>query len=426
MVRRAAERRIARRRRRRRARRASVAALVLALGAVVAVVVGAGEHATVRARPDLGRGRSQLAGRGARTPSGVRAAHRGALSVGREPVDALPFAPNPADRIPGPLAVPSMYADGLPCSTGCRPYGALTGWPLKPFHAEHGVRAGFNELRPDSLHVGIDIQARDGAAVYAVQPGVATVLTAVGPNARVQVGNYVYWHIAPSVRTGELVRPFHTVLGHVLPDYGHIAFSELDLAGGYVNPLRPGGSVLRPYVDHAHPEIARPEVSADGQVVAAVYSPQTFVQRTTYPTPVLAPAALAYRLETPAGTRMTPLEWTFRGTHLLPFVQRRLIYAPGAHAPGFWCFARRPLCVPHWLFRVAGGTTPPLPATLVPGRYRLTIYAWNWTDNVTALDTMVRRTATGWRPIGHFPAALSNDPGYGTTPLAAPSPLPSP
>jgi hypothetical protein len=333
-------------------------------------------------------------------------------SVGESLADTLPFAPNPADRATRPGEVPSLYADGLPCSAGCRPYGAEVGWPLAPFHAQHPIRAGLNELRADSLHVGVDIQARDGSAVYAVQPGVARVLAPSGPNARVQVGDYIYWHITPRVWTGELVIPFETVLGTVMAGYGHIAFSELGAGGQYVNPLRPGGTVLEPYVDRARPVIGAPSVAAGGQVIVAAYDPQNYVRRTTYLTPVLAPAAIAYRLYDTHGSAVTPLEWALRGTHLLSYLERSLIYAPGARAPGYACFATQPVCVPDWIYRVAGGLAPPLPPRLATGRYRLTVYAWDWADNKTALDTTVTMTATGWRPVGRFPTVLLHVPGY--------------
>jgi hypothetical protein len=329
-------------------------------------------------------------------------------------VFTLPFAPNPADRATRPLEVPSLYADGLWCSTGCRPYGAEIGWPLAPFHRQHPIRAGLNELRPRSLHVGVDMQARDGAAVYAVQPGVARVLAPSGPDARVQVGSYVYWHITPAVHSGELVTPFRTLLGTVMTGYGHIAFSEFDAAGRYLNPLRPDGTVLEPYVNRAAPVIGEPAVAAGGQLIVPAYSPQTFVRWTTYVTPVLAPAAVAYRLYDSRGIAVTPLEWTFRGTQLLPWADRSLVYAPGARAPGFACFATRSVCVPHWIYRVAGGWAPPLPSILAPGRYRLTIYAWDWADNKTALDTVLTMTTSGWRPKGRFPGALFHIPGYFT------------
>ncbi len=380
---------------------------ILAVGLALCEVLGSALRLT---GPDAGRAAERGGSRQDR--AGAQHSGRGLASVDGLPGNALPFPPNPADRVTRRGEVSSLYADGLPCSTGCRPYGAELGWPLAPFHRQHPIRAALNELRPRSLHVGVDIQARGGARVYAVQPGTAVVLKLSGPNARVEVGNYIYWHITPTVRTGELVTPFQMVLGTVMSGYGHIAFSELDAAGDYVNPLRPGGTVLEPYVDRAAPVIGSPAVAADGQVVVRAYSPQTFVQRTTYLTPVLAPAAIAYRLYDSHGTPLTLLEWALRGTHLLPWGERSLIYAPGAYAPGYGCFATRSVCVPDWVYRVAGGLAPPLPSTLAPGRYRLTIYAWDWADNRTALDTTVTVTAAGWGSLGRFPSRLFHIPGY--------------
>ncbi|MBV9354831.1 MAG: hypothetical protein JO023_04825 [Chloroflexi bacterium] len=259
-----------------------------------------------------------------------------------------------------------------------------------------------------------------------MQPGVAEVLAPNGPNARIQVGNYIYWHINPQVSTGELVIPFKTVLGTVMAGYGHMAFSEIGADGQYADPLRPEGSVLRPYVDRAAPVIGTPSVSSDGQVVVSAYDPQTFIRKTTYFTPVLAPAAIAYRLYDSQRVAVTPLEWSFRGTHLLQFAQRSLIYAPGAHAPGYGCFASRSVCVPQWSYRVADGLAPPLPVGLAPGHYRLTIYAWDWADNTTALDTTLTLTSAGWRPIGRFPSSLLHAPGYLDRQLLLPPALPAP
>jgi hypothetical protein len=374
---------------------------LLAVGAILACLAGLGVTlGSISATPT----RAAQPARATVPPRPARTGH--------DPT--FPFAPDPADRPVHPDEVPSLYADGLSCSTGCRPPGAQIGWPLVPFHVEHPLRAGLNELRPGSLHVGVDIQARDGASVYAVQSGVADVMAPNGPNARVRVGHYVYWHILPSVVTGQPVTAFVTKLGTVMSGYGHIAFSELGWHGEYVNPLRPGGSVLSPYMNTRPPVIGRPAIAAGGQVVVAAFSPQSFVRRTRYPTPVLAPAGLAYRLFTTDGVAVTPLEWAFRGTHLLAFSERELIYAPGAGAPGYGCFATRSVCVPHWVYRLAGGLAPPLPFALPPGAYRLTVYAWDWSDNVTALDTRVTMSPTGWRPLGRFPRSLYTAPGYFT------------
>ncbi len=372
--------------------------VVLAVGQPVASASRSGP------RPPGGQGRARTLSRHAAGREFAKHPDRG--SAGGSPNQSLPFPPNPRDRSPGRGEVPSLYADGYPCSTACRPYGAEIGWPLAPFHRQHPLRAGLNELRPGSLHVGVDIQARDGQAVYAVQPGIARVIAASGPNARIQIGNYIYWHITPAVRTGEAVTAFATVIGRVMNGYGHIAFSEVDYRGDYLNPLRPGGTVLEPYGNHARPVIGSPAIAADGQVIVAAYSPQTFVRRTSYVTPVLAPAGMAYRLYNSMGTAVTPLEWTFRGTHLLSWSERSLIYAPGAHAPGYACFATRSSCVPRWIFRIAGGLAPALPPTLPAGRYHLTIYAWDWADNTTALDTSVTLGLGGWKPAGRFPPAL--------------------
>ena len=393
---------------------------LLAGGAILATLLAVGlalSSFTAQTRAALGRDRA----RSGAFPGPPEHAAAGARFPPAPVAATLPFAPHRADRPPRPGEIPSLYADGLACSTGCRPDGAELGWPLAPFHAQHPLRAGLNELRPGSLHVGVDIQARDGAAVYAVAPGTADVLEAGGPNARVRVGTYVYWHIVPTVLNGQWVTPFVTELGTVMPGYGHIAFSELGWRGEYVNPLRPGGSVLIPYANADPPAIGAPALAAGGQVTVSAYSPQSFVRRTTYTTPVLAPAGLAYRLFTRDGAPLTPLEWAFRGTHLLAWSERALIYAPGARAPGYGCFASRAVCVPHWAYRVAGGLAPPLPFGLAPGRYRLTIYAWDWADNATALDTTVTMTANGWRPLGDFPAALYRGPDYFTqvTPVAA-------
>ena len=60
------------------------------------------------------------------------------------------------------------------------------------------------------MHVGIDIQARDGAGVYAMQPGYAHILQGSGFDARVQVGNFIYWHIVPRVFEGQYVFAYST------------------------------------------------------------------------------------------------------------------------------------------------------------------------------------------------------------------------
>ena len=200
-----------------RRRTGAIAAIVIAAAALTAVLV-----LTTATKPKAAAGQTHRL---------APAPEHGFRGVGGSTPQTLPFAPNLADRATRPGEIPSLYGDGLPCSVGCRPYGAELGWPLRPFHQQHALRAGLNELRPGSLHVGVDIQARDGQDVYAVQPGIARVLERYGPNGRVQVGNYIYWHINPMIRNGDVVTPFKTVIGTVMAGYGHIALSEINGAG---------------------------------------------------------------------------------------------------------------------------------------------------------------------------------------------------
>ena len=296
----------------------------------------------------------------------------------------MPFTPSPRLRRPRRSEhLPAFWADGGRCSVGCWPSGAIPGWPLKPFHAQHAIRAGLNELRTGSMHIGIDIQAWNGQAVYAMQGGTAQV-TRAGIDTHVRVGRFLYWHVIPSVSNGQHVTPYRTVVGHVLTPAGHLHLSEvLDAAANdYINPLRPGGRILAPYRDLAPPVIGTPHVDSGGVVDVAAYDPQTFVVHTTYSTPVLAPAALAYRLYDRAGRPLTALRWALRGTHVYPFSLAWTIYWPGTRGGGWLCFAYHPRCTPNWHYRLAGGLAPRLPS----GRYRLTTYAWDWAGNTTARD----------------------------------------
>lgn len=145
-----------------RVRLVALSAVCTALLAVVAILIlslhRAAAHAAVRipAPPYLHRALAHRIVAPSRSTS-VNA-RRYDRSLGGAPVDSLPFPPDPADRAPRPGEVPSLYADGLYCSISCRPYGAGIGWPLKPFHRQHPIRAGLNELRPASLHVGLDFR----------------------------------------------------------------------------------------------------------------------------------------------------------------------------------------------------------------------------------------------------------------------------
>lgn len=232
------------------------------------------------------------------------------------------------------------------------------------------------------MHVGVDIQARDGARVFAIQPGRARILQARGIDARVQVGRFIYWHIVPHVRNGQWVVPYRTLVGTVQTHLGHLHLSEVLGSEHFLNPLRPGGRILSPYVDRAGPVIGLPEIRWDGAVNIRAYDPQTFVRRTTYPTPVLAPAALAYRVFTLAGRPIGPLRFALRGSQHYPVSAISRVYTPDARGGGYLCFAYHPRCTPNWHYRLAGGFAPRLARVGIVRR--LTVYAWDWAGNVRA------------------------------------------
>jgi hypothetical protein len=319
-------------------------------------------------------------------PTGIAAAAR-VVPAGPES-RVLPFAPSDVLIAPRPGSVPAFWDDGRACSVGCRPVGAIAGWPLKPFHGQHALRAGLNERRDTTFHVGIDIQALDHQAAYAIQPGRAHIIQATGDDSRVQVGNFIYWHIHPAVAEGQTVLPFVTVVGRITKRFRHLHLSEVrgtgpapdgNLDDRYLNPLRPGGRVLAPWHDTQAPVIGRPELLAGGEVDVEAYDRQSFRVRTSYETPVLAPAALAYRLD--AG----PYRFALRGSQHLRWTPGtdRAVWAPGTVKAGYGCFATRVICTPRWRYRLAGGLAPPIDAlALRPGRHELRIYAWDWAGNV--------------------------------------------
>jgi hypothetical protein len=201
------------------------------------------------------------------------------------------------------------------------------------------------------------------------------------------------------------VKPYSTLVGRVNRHrYGHLHLSEVTASGAFLNPLRPGGRVLSPWRDTAAPVIGRPRVLPDGRVLVKAFDPQSFNVRTTYETPVLAPAGLAYRVFDARGGGFATLHWAVRSNRVLPGQLAPELYAPDAAQPGFSCFATRLICKPDWDFVLAGGLAPRLGTLgLRAGLYRLSVYAWDYAGNATARDTWFR-IAPGGLIAGARPA----------------------
>ncbi|HKP90678.1 MAG TPA: M23 family metallopeptidase [Thermoleophilaceae bacterium] len=316
-----------------------------------------------------------------------------------------PFDP-PGKLRRGVDGVPDWWDDGSPCAVGCRPRGAHLGWPLKPFHERHALRAGLNELRPSSFHHGIDIQAEDHVKVYAMQSGSAHIVESSGAEERVQVGSYVYWHVDLRVREGQRVRAFRTVLGTTKSGFGHLHLSELS-GSRYLNPLRPHGRVLFPWRDSAAPVLARPRVLSDGRVLVEAFDPQSFQIRTRYNTPVLGLAALAYRVLDRDGHKLTGLRWALRGTQNYDWSVHSAIYASDTRAPDFDCWFQ-PNCKPRWDYVLAGGLAPSVRELGLPsGRYVLKAYGWDWAGNASTIEERFKMGGGARKRAIARPAQLS-------------------
>jgi hypothetical protein len=199
-----------------------------------------------------------------------------------------------AIAVPGAsLAVLAAIATGAggstqPARTATDPYAVVHAWipathttcnhtrgpltyhyPLRPFLVQHPIRGNFGDPRTIqtnadvpigtpgaasvSFHNGVDISADTGTAVYPVVSGVARI----GYADEVIVGTgdgrvFQYFHLKPTIRPGQRVIAYRTVIGHVVPGALHVHLSEID--GFQVhNPADPGH--LEPYADSTIPTV---------------------------------------------------------------------------------------------------------------------------------------------------------------------------
>lgn len=95
---------------------------------------------------------------------------------------------------------------------------------------------------------------------------------------------------------GASVEPYTTVVVTAMRSAGHLHPSELNARGRYFNSGCPGGRVIDPWVDTAAPVIGEAALESEGRVLVPTFDPQSFTRKTTYETPALGLAALAWRL----------------------------------------------------------------------------------------------------------------------------------
>ena len=188
------------------------------------------------------------------------------VSPGEPPrLDTWPFARRP------PTSAPRTAADAAPGvlgrrrrrarSAAARP-GHAAGWPLRPFHRQHPLRAGLNERRPANMHEGVDIQAQDGTRVYAMQSGTARVLKA-GHRRRARRGRQLPLLARPSPRAQRRSssRAYATVVGTIINGAGHLHLSELS-GRALSQSAAPGRSRAGAVERHAGTRHRRPRAGA--------------------------------------------------------------------------------------------------------------------------------------------------------------------
>ena len=139
----------------------------------------------------------------------------------------------------GPLRLETLDP---PCWRYPSPAGV---WPLAPIHQAHPIRGGFNDIRAAGQpHFGVDIEARDRAAVYAITSGVLSGFTSMGTGMEhfLLAGRYQYWHVTPlpGLGSGSIVAAGQEI-GHVWPRLRHVHVSEIVPGCAWIDPRRPGG-----------------------------------------------------------------------------------------------------------------------------------------------------------------------------------------
>jgi hypothetical protein len=186
---------------------------------------------------------------------------------------------------------------------------ASYGWPVKPFVQQHPVRGFFGDPRGDghehgshTLHFGVDVSAPDGTPVYATISGVVVIDRHHRETVHVRAADgttiFSYWHIVPSIRDGQHVTAYRTVLGRIARGWEHVHFSEIQ-GGRHLNPLRRGA--MAPYHDRTQPYVRSLGFERNGTAIGRRVSGRLDLVTEAYDrTPLRVPGRWTGKPVTPA------------------------------------------------------------------------------------------------------------------------------
>jgi murein DD-endopeptidase MepM/ murein hydrolase activator NlpD len=190
------------------------------------------------------------------------------------------------------LRTPSTQRDAAP-RPAPGPYRYR--WPVKPFDRQHPVRGFFGDPRianhgqSKQFHFGVDISAPNGTPVFAtltgrvsIHPLHATTVLIVDESGL----EFSYWHVAPTVRSGQRAIAYKTVIGRIEAPYGHVHFSERR-NGRYLNPLRRGA--MGPFVDATRPGVTAVRAEVGGWQSAEAHGEFDLVAAVRDETPLAVP-----------------------------------------------------------------------------------------------------------------------------------------
>jgi murein DD-endopeptidase MepM/ murein hydrolase activator NlpD len=231
---------------------------------------------------------------------------------------------------------------------------------VRPFDRPHPIRGAFDDPRfhlgaegaLSAFHFGVDIVAKDGTAVYAVEAGYVHAnrsdITVQARSGRL----FGYWHVRPVVHTGQRVRR-HQLIGHILTGWGHVHFAEA-MKNEYLNPLRP--RALTPFRDKTPPSVGTIGlVAGDGSSVSAgrvrgivdvwgqIWDTPPVVPPSPWEVARLTPAIVWWRISR-GGVPVTGWNLSVDFHYaLMPASLYNWVYAPGsyqnkAHRPGNYLF----------------------------------------------------------------------------------------